>query len=83
MYILRAQIETQALSIKSSCKPHAPIYSLTFSYKHSSNGGKTLISYYETELKKPFNTFFDEAGRLVRDELERELRQVPEKAMDR
>lgn len=74
------QIETQSLKIRSSCEPYTPIYNLTFSYTHSSNGGKSLIREFKKDISKPFNEVFDEEGVLVRSELEKTLKSVIDEA---
>ena len=74
------QIETQSLKITSSCEPYTPIYNLSFSYAHSSNGGKSLIREFTKDISKPFNEVFDEEGVLVRSELAKTLKSVIDEA---
>lgn len=49
---------------------------MTVSHRHLTNGGKSLLRQFKKEIKLPFNTFFDDEGRLVRPELEKSLRSV-------
>ena len=50
-----------------------PSYTLTVSYVHSSNGGKSLIHQSERKMEKCFGEFFDGEGTLWREGLEKEL----------
>lgn len=70
------QIETQTLTIRSSCEPYVPIYGLRISYSHTTNAGKSVISRVEREVKKPFGEMYDNQGRLRRAELEKVLEGV-------
>ncbi|KAK9898186.1 hypothetical protein P389DRAFT_30296 [Cystobasidium minutum MCA 4210] len=79
--VFAGRFETQALKITSSCEPYTPIYNLSFSYTHSSNGGKSLIREYKKDISKPFNEVFDEEGVLVRSELEKTLKGVIDEAL--
>ena len=77
---LHHQIETQSLTVSTSCEAHVPVYHLAVSYTHSTNGGKSLLKQFDRDVTKPFGELFDEEGRLARSELEKVLIGVLEEA---
>merc|ERR1711939_223757 len=80
--VFAGRIETQQLHVRTACaSPYKPIYQVTMSYHHSSNGGKTLIAQSEETFEIPFNEVFDVNGKLHRHGLERRIKEPLDKAL--
>ncbi|KAI9441714.1 microsomal signal peptidase 25 kDa subunit-domain-containing protein [Lactarius indigo] len=68
------QIVTERITLSSRTKPstpeNPPAYSLSLSYRRSTNGGKSLLSRREATESRSYNAFFDEGGVLDHDRFE-------------
>ncbi|KAH9067555.1 microsomal signal peptidase 25 kDa subunit-domain-containing protein [Lactarius vividus] len=68
------RIVTERITLSSRTKPstpeNPPAYSLSLSYRRSTNGGKSLLSRGETTESCSYNAFFDEGGVLDHDRFE-------------
>jgi signal peptidase complex subunit 2 len=68
------QIVTERITLSSRTKPSnpesPPAYSLSLTYRRSTNGGKSLLSRRELTDYQPYNEFFDEQGILDHDRFE-------------
>ena len=54
---------------------------MKIAYRHSTNGGKTLLREADKDVKMPFTSVFDEEGKLVREELEKALKSAMDSAV--
>ena len=70
----KRQIVTERITLSSRTKPSnpesPPAYSLSLTYRRSTNGGKSLLSRGEATEYHPYNGFFDEQGILDHDRFE-------------
>ncbi|KAN0127392.1 Microsomal signal peptidase 25 kDa subunit (SPC25) domain containing protein [Lactarius tabidus] len=68
------RIVTERITLSSRTKPSnpesPPAYSLSLTYRRSTNGGKSLLSRGEATEYHPYNGFFDEQGVLDHDRFE-------------
>ncbi|KAH9036193.1 microsomal signal peptidase 25 kDa subunit-domain-containing protein [Lactarius pseudohatsudake] len=68
------RIVTERITLSSRTKPstpeNPPAYSLSLSYRRSTNGGKSLLSRGEATESRSYTAFFDEGGVLDHDRFE-------------
>jgi len=78
------RIMTERITISSTALPSspAPSYTLSLSYLRSTSGGKSLLAKGKTRDSRPYNAFFDEAGKMDQEAFELWVGGLVENAME-
>jgi len=80
------RIVTERITLGSRTKPSTPesppAYSLSLTYRRSTNGGKSLLNRGQASESRPYTAFFDEDGVLDHDRFETWVGEIVGRVME-
>jgi signal peptidase complex subunit 2 len=80
------RIVTERITLSSRTKPstpeNPPAYSLTLTYRRSTNGGKSLLNRGQASESRPYTAFFDEEGVLDHERFETWVGEIVGRVME-
>ncbi|KAI0000849.1 microsomal signal peptidase 25 kDa subunit-domain-containing protein [Russula vinacea] len=80
------RIVTERITLNTRTKPstpeNPPAYTISLTYRRSTNGGKSLLNRGEASESRPYTAFFDEQGVLDHDRFETWIGEIVGRVME-
>jgi len=80
------RIVTERINLSSRTKPstpeNPPAYTLSLTYRRSTNGGKSLLNRGQASESRPYTAFFDDQGVLDHDRFETWVGEIVGRVME-